>query len=812
MTWWSLVDQFVRDFRHGARAFVRHPGFAAVAVLTLALGTGANTAIFTVLYNAVLRPLGYPAPDRLMRLERAVTTDERGPRVVGFDSAFVDWARESRSFESLASYARQGFTLTGAADADRVIGEIVSASYFPTLGVTPAVGRVFLDEEDQTPGSNPVAVVSDAMWRSRFAGRRDAVGSVIRLNRVSLTIVGIMPASFNGESGDASVWIPRMMESTVTHGQGTLYTAVVGRLRSGVTPAQANAEVRRAVADMPDAIRLSMTGTAVPLDESRRDPRLRSMLAVLFGAVSFVVLIACVNLANLLLARGLGRQREIAVRLSLGAGRGAVVRQMLTECLILSLAGAAVGLLFAAWSVDALALLRPQDDTAVWPTYLRQVDASAFGINRPVCLFSLGLAMVTTVLFGLVPALQASRANVQQSLQLETESWSGGRRAGHMWRALIAVEVALVFVLLAAAGLMLRSFDRFLDRPIGIDARGILTFRVTLPTDAYDLAAAGSFFDRLLPRMAALPGVESVARVRHLPVRERGTVTGIQIDGGPDTHYVGYNAVDPVFFRVFRVRLVSGRPFDERDGPAAPPVVVVTESAARQWFGTLSPLGHRVKVMGTSAEIVGVVADVRYEPQRPQLPIAGDIYVSWPQRADVGAYVAMRTDGDPRRHIPALRKIIAELDPGLPLSQSKTMEEYVAGVQSYARFTTVLLALFATLALLLAVVGIYGTLSYAAASRRREIGIRMALGASRPDVLGMILREGMTVCAAGLALGLPLALMAMRAMRALLYEISPADPLALTVAILVLATTAIVACFVPARRAACASPIAALRR
>ena len=811
-SWSRVADQFVRDFKYGARVFVRQPGFAAVSVLTLALGTGANIAIFTVLYNAVLRPLPYPEPDRLLRLERTVTTDERGPRVVGFDPKIVELARESRSFEALASYARQTFTLTGAGDADRIAGEIVSASYFSTLGVTPSMGRLFLDEEDRTPGLHPVAVVSESLWRSRLSGRLDVVGSLVHLNRVPLTIVGVVPSSFKGESGEASLWIPRMMEAAVLHDQGAVFTAVVGRLRPGATAAEANAEVRRAVAGMPDATRLAMTGSAVPLAESRRAPRLSRMLAVLFGAVSFVVLIACVNLANLLLARGIGRRREIALRLSLGAGRGAIVRQLLTESLMLSLAGAGIGLLFAVWSMDALALLRPHDNTAVWPTYLRQVDAEAFAINTAVCLFSLGLAIVTTLLFGLVPALQASRADVQESLKVDTENASGSRRIGRMWRALVATEVALVLILLAGAGLMLRSFDRLLARPAGIDARGILTFRVALPADAYNPAGADAFFTRLLPRVAALPGVDSVARARHLPVRERGTVTGVKIDGGPDTDFVGYNAVDPAFFRVFRVRLLAGRLFDERDAASAPPVVLVGESAARDLFGTHSPLGHRLVVMGSSAEIVGVIADVRYEPQRPQLPIGGDIYVSLRQRAPLGAYVALRTGGDPRRHVPALRKIFAELDPALPLYEIRTMEEYASSVQSYARFTTLLLAIFAVLALALAVIGIYGTVSYAIASRRREIGIRMALGASKPDVLGMMLREGLTVCAIGLAFGLLGALLAARAMRTVLYEISPADPLALTVAILVLAATAGVACFIPARRAASVSPIVALRR
>ena len=817
----ASLAHFVRDFQHGLRIFARNPGFAAIAVLTLALGIGANTAIFTVLYNAVLQPLPYPDADRLVRVQALAVGGQRGTRVIAFSyPEYLDVVRENRSFDSLAAYARQTFTLTGTGDADRVSGEIVSPDYFRILGVAIAVGRSFNAEDDRAPGSHPVVIVSDAFWRTRLQGRPDAIGATIRLNGVALDIVGVAPAWFKGESGLAEVWIPMMMAPAVLRSDSVLtfrpehWHEILGRLRDGVTVAQADEDVRRVVALMPDqqlSADQQMTATAVSLAQSKRDPALQSTLRILFGAVSVIVLIACVNLANLLLARGVSRQKEIAMRLSLGASRWAIVRQLLTECLTLSLASAAVGVLFATWGLRVLEVFRPDDSAAIWPAYTRELDAQAFNVPGTMWLFSLALGAITTIIFGLAPALQASRPDVQQALKAEPESWSGRHGAGRLRQALIAAQVAMVVVLLAAASLMLRSFDRLLARPLGMDPANILTFRVSLPSATYDAAAATAFFDRLAERIQALPEVESVARVRHLPIRERGTVTTARIDTEQDMHYVGYNVVDPAFFQIFRTTLVAGEVFDARADRSTPPVAVITESAARQLFGGAGALGHRITAMGLPATVVGVIKDVHYEPQRQQLSVAGDVYVSLRQRLAGGGYVTIRTRTEPPRLAPAVRKVVAELDAAVPLYELRTMDEHLAATQSSPRFTTLLLSAFAALALALAAIGIYGTLSYTVASRRREIAIRMALGADRSQVVGSVLRQGLMVCGVGLAVGLPLALAAARVMRMLLYEVGPSDPAAFAMALIVMAITAGLSCFLPARRAADADPVATLR-
>jgi predicted permease len=816
-----LLGQFWRDIRFGLRQLLHQPGFAATASLTLAIGIGANSAVFSLLYNAVLRPLPYPSADRLMRIELLSATDQRGVRAISFSyPKFVELARDNRTFDSMAAYARQGFTISATGYADRVIGEVVSAAYFTVLGVSPAIGAGFTGDEDRAIGASPVVVISDALWRSRLGGRSDVIGAVVRLNGVTLTITGVMPSWFRGESDQADVWLPMTMAPAVLHDASILaarqrhWHQVVGRLRPGVTPQAADADVSRAVANMPDdrSSRNPTRGTALPLSESKRDPRLRTMLQILLGAVGMVMLIACLNLANVLLARGVRRQREFGVRLSLGADRASIVRQMLAESLVVSVLGAALSLLVAAWMLRGLAALRPAPDASLWPTYMRELTPETFGTGAPVALFSFGAALAATLLIGMLPALTAAGSDVLTTLKADAEGWSARRWSGRIWQGLIVVQVSLVVVLLTAAVLVIRSFDRFVSRPTGVAPANILTFRVSLPSPEYSGTATRDFFDRLRAQLAALPDVASVARARHLPIRERGTVTAIRTDTASDTYYAGYNAVDAEFFGVFGVEIVSGRLFDKRERDVDPPTAVIDQSAARQLFGAENPLGRRVTAMGTTAEVVGVIRDVRYEAQRQQLPIAGDIYVNLRQSEPGAAYIALRTAAEPARQIPEVRRLLASLDPGLPLLDLKTMDEYLAGVNSYARFTTLLLSLFALLALLLAVVGIYGTLSHAVEARRREIGIRMAVGADRQQVLAMILAEGMATCAIGIGAGAGLALAATRVMRALLFEISPTDPLSLAAAIVVLAATAILACWVPAHRAATVSPIVALRR
>ncbi len=804
----NVFESIVRDVRYASRALAHDPGFTVVAIATLALGLGANTAIFAVLYNAVLRPLPYERADSLVHVRRFVTTDERGPRPSAFSyENFVSLSRETGAFEVLAAYGREPLTL-GGRHAERVIAEIVSPAYLSMLGVTPAVGRAF-DSSDDRAGAEPVVLLSHALWRSRFAGQPDIAGRPVRLNGIALTVAGVAHEGFKGDSGGAELWIPARTALDVLRLEPSF--EIIGRLGAGVPQAQASGEVRDFVARLPRSARATVEGIAVPLASTRRDPKLGAVLAVLYGAVTFIVLIACANVANLLLARGIRRGREIAIRLSLGAGRGAILRQLLTESLLLAVAGAGAGLLLAVWILDLLAALQPAANAYVWPTFARGLDADAFTINPTIILFSGGLAIATTIIFGVLPARVISRPAVRDALNTDATSW-GLRRGGAPWRALVAAQVALVLVLLAGAGLMLRSFGRLVERPIGIDPHGITTFRVSLPFERYKgPEAAMAFFARLDERIAALPSVESVTRLRHLPLIERGTVTTLRVEGSEATYHAGFNAVDPEFFRLFGVTLREGRFFTATDGAGTPPVAILTETAARNLFGTASAIGRRITAMGP-AEVVGVIADIRYEPQRPQLPIVGDVYVNMRQRPAASAYIALRTGGNARDQIAVIRATVAELDPELPIFDVTTMSERLRSVQSYARFTTMMLTAFAAVALALALIGIYGTVGYAVASRRREVGIRMALGATRASVVGLFLRDGLAICAAGAAAGLVLAFPLMRTMRSVLFETAPTDPVAFAAACVVIGIAAAAACTIPARRAASVDPSITLRQ
>jgi predicted permease len=824
---WASMERLVRDVTYALRLMRRSPGFTLVAVLTLALGIGANTAIFTVLYNVVLRPLPYPQPDRLMKLYLLVSSDQRGARMIGFSTPkFEEVRRLSATFEALSAYALRELNLTGAGDPERVTGEFVSAAYFPMLGIRATLGRGFLAEEDQVSGTPQVALLSDGLWRRRFGAGPGVIGKTIRLNDVPVTVVGVAPAWFRGESDRAELWLPLAAAPAILHGptmltsRRTHWHEVMGRLKDGMTPEQAAQEVRAIMRRMEELIpsgpRDAWDAGAMPLAETKVAADMRTALVILYAAVAFVLLIACVNLANLLLGRAVARSREVAIRLALGAGRISLVRQFLTETLLLALLGGVAGLLLAVWGMDLLALLRPEGDAGFWPSYMRQIDADALRVSGPVVLFNVLLSLATGVLFGLAPALRASRADVNHALKGSLGGWRPGPRGLRRFdsrRALAAAQMALVLMLLAGAGLMVRSFARLMARPLGIQPDHVLTFRLALPGTRYSTAAARSFFERFLSREGAQPGVESVALSQGLPVKERGTVTGAQIDGRAEIHYVGYHRVHPDFFKVLRISLVAGRFFTNRDTEGSPPVAIVNESAGRDLFGGASPLGHRIAAFDLSvqAEIVGVVADVHFEKQKPQLPLGADVFVCLLQHRPNWVDVAVRTTGDPLRLTPAIRKLVAELDPALPVYEVASMEQHVAGARSHARFSTVLLASFAALALLLATVGVYGVFSYSVAARTRELGVRIALGARGSDVLRLVMREGLGVCLAGLALGLPAAWAATRTLASQLHGLSPHDALTYTSASLLLVAVGLLACYLPAHRATRIDPMEALR-
>jgi predicted permease len=550
---------------------------------------------------------------------------------------------------------------------------------------------------------------------------------------------------------------------------------------------------------------------AMPLAESKLDRELARGLAILYAAVGFVLLIACANLANLTMARLAGRQREVAMRVALGAGRGSLVRQFLVENVMLGLGGGAAGTLLAVWGMKLLERLRPvESDYGGWPSYLRAIDPGSLRMTAPVLAFAAALSLLAGLLFGLAPALRAARGDAGEVLK-GGALWRPARhRLANLRGVLLAGQMALVVVLLAGAGLTIRSFARLVRAPLGIRAENVLTFRVALPFSLpwrkHQGKADMKPMDRLLARFGSLPGVEAAAASDDLPVRMRSTVTEVRVESRPETQYIGLHYVGPEFFRVFRIPMRAGRTFTERDGDG-PPVAILSERAARQLFPGENPIGRHVNV-GNDCEVVGMAAEVQYGNQTQQLAIVGDAFR--PPRFG-GGYVALRVAGNPKGLIPAVRRVVAEMEPEAPVYDARAMEEHVFAANSSARFSTVLLGMFAGLALGLAVVGIYGVFSYAVAARTREFGIRIASGARAGDILKLVIRDGAVLCAAGLAAGLPAALAATRALGSLLYDVKPGDPATYFAAAAVLVATALAACLLPALRATKVDPMVALR-
>ena len=535
-TWsWRWLDALARDIRYGLRAFGRSQGFTAVAVLTLALGLGANTAIFAVLYNVVLRPLPYPEADRLVKVYLTLNADTRGVRDIGFSyPKFQELQRTNTVFDSMAAYAQRRYTIMSPGPAERVYGEIASASYFPMLGITAAMGRTFLPEEDGEPGAHPAAILGDGLWRGRFGADPGVIGKTLWIDGRTFQVVGVMPAGVQGDSGSAQFWLPFSMgsEGDLTSWRQHWHQAIA-LLKPGVTPAHAAAEVKaimRRLEEQKPSGNGIWDANAVPLRESKIDPALARGLVVLYAAVGFVLLIACANLANLTTARMLGRQREIAVRVAIGAGRASLVRQVLVENVLLAVAGGIAGVLLAAWSMRLMALVRPETDAGLWPSYMRQIDAHALHVTAPVLLFSLALSFAAGILFGLAPALKASRGDVNELLKGGAPQGRIRHRALRFRGFLLAGQMALVVVLLVGAGLMIRSFARLTAVPLGVETGNILTVRLSLPYQRYTGTTGRQFFDRLIAQVRGLPGVSGVTIAEDLPALERGSITGCEGD------------------------------------------------------------------------------------------------------------------------------------------------------------------------------------------------------------------------------------------------------------------------------------------
>ncbi|HVZ49534.1 MAG TPA: ABC transporter permease [Gemmatimonadaceae bacterium] len=822
------MQDLAEDVRYALRGLARRPGFTTVAIVTLAIGIGGNTAIYSAVDALLLRSLPFAEPDRLMDI--AHVGPEQGYTAWSYVKAKV-FTDAQQSFSSTALYSNYPGTLTGA-DPERVGLETVSASYLRTLGVRVARGTDFAPELDAGPGAGAFAIISDALWQRRFAADPDVMHKSVNVNNQAYQILGVLPPGFRGVSGNADVMVNVTSRSADDLKEAwSLEFQMVGRLKPGVTPEQAAAETRRIGVEVykafpqdPGALTTAKSfawgADARPLDSIRVATLLRRSLFVLFGAVGMVLLIACVNLANLLLARASARRREIAVRLAIGASRGRLVRLLLTESLVLSLAGGAAGVALAWWAARVLSTLNPQDALQAQNLSggVGAVGFTGIHLDASALLFTLGVTVVVGMLFGLVPALGSTRADLAGGLKDDGAGMPAGRRAlGFDRRALVIAEVSLAIVLLAGSGLMLRSLVNLMHINPGFTPDHVLTLRTNVPAGAVPPDSMPGFYEAVQARLGALPGVESVALTDCPPVSGgcNGTVMTFPDQPAKATGnmIVGVHWVSPNWFQTMRVPLRQGRMFDATDRRGTDKVVVINEEAARQYFKGGSPIGRRVAIyqggFHTGATVIGVVGDVRFgtidAPARP------DAYISYAQSSPGRAMVFVRTTGDPTAIAATARAALRQVAPFSPIYDVKPMTDRMATATGQARLSALLLGMFAAVALALAVMGIYGVMSFSVAQRTREVGIRVALGADRGQVLRMFTREGVVLSAIGIAIGLGAAIGLTRVLRSLLFNVAPDDLVTFVGIAIVAAAAAVVASWIPARRAAALDPVRALK-
>lgn len=807
------MEHFSQDARYALRVLRKSPGFALAAVLALALGIGANSAVFSVVNGVLLRPLPFTEPDRLVRLFgnfRAHGLERISTSVL----EYRDYREVPRVLSSVSAFADADVALTGQDVPERLRAILATASFLPTLGVFPAMGRHFTEEEE-TRGRDQVVILTHRLWRGRFGANPDIIGMSLTLDGQPFTVVGVLPAGFEYPQGtDLYVPFAPTPDQLNPAGRGRRFLDVVARLKPGVTVEAAQRDMDRVAVQLMEAnpgnySQSSGWAISVVSMEEQTVGGVRSTLWVLLGAVAFVLLIACTNVANLQLARAVARGREISIRAALGANRVRLVTQFLTESLVLSLVGGALGLLLAMWGVDALLAL-------VGDGLPR---ASEVRLDGRVVLFTAAVSVLTGLLFGLVPALQASRADLHAAMREGTRG-TGGRGSGRVRAMLVVAQVALALVLLVGAGLFLRSFMALQGVDAGFDPQGVLTARLSLPLERYDPPAKRAATMRdFLARVQAVPGVESAGLATLLPLTGRSDwsfdIEGkMQGPADPPLPAVEYRAVSADYHKALRIPLVRGRMLLDSDGFDAPHAVVINETMARVIFPGEDPVGKRVRLRSRDpkapwATVVGIVKDVReWGLDVPARPVA---YYSLPQRAPMGAYLVVRTRQSPSSLLGALQAELRAVDPDLPLYDVSPMAAVVDGSVSQRRFSMLLLALFASVAVVLASLGIYGVIAYTVTQRTRELGIRMALGARQVDVLGLMVGQGMRLTLVGVGVGLVLALGLGRLLGALLYGVKAHDPLTFAGVAVLLVGVALMATWLPARRATQVDPALTLR-
>lgn len=809
------METLVADFRYAVRSLRKTSGVTVVAVLVLTLGIGASTAIFSVVNAVLLQPLPYPEADRLVALGEC---DLDGAREMQSASPanYLDWKQQSTSFHSMAAYRQYYFNLSGDETPERISGAVVTQDFFQVFQVTPTLGATSVTPD---PDRGRSVYLSDGLWKSRYGAAVDVLGRQIRLNGEQYTIVGVMPASFQFPES-ARLWatsrfaVPENPLAPAEDPSATrdhMYFDVVGRLAPDTTTDQARADLGVVAGRLAERYPDANAGRGVQLVELRESlvGDLRSTLFVLFGAVGFVLLIACANVANLLVARAASRRKEFATRAALGASPARLARQLLVESVLLALLGGGCGLALAAWAVHPLARLAPA----------ASIGGGDPSIDWRVLAFSLVASLATGLFFGLLPALEASRADVNDLLKDTARGSTGGRRASRTRAGLVVFEIAISLVLLVGAGLMIKSLTRLQQVEPGFDSNNLLTAQIWLSASTYpEPEQKAAFFDRTLEQVRAIPGVRSAAAISRFPLTGGNSTRGIAIEGQPDADpadpnngpIADYRAISAGYFQTMGIPVLRGREFTRDDRKNAQAVVMVNQTLVRRYFPNDDPIGKHISIDGDDQlEIVGVVDDVRHISLSAK-PRA-EIYTPFQQDPWPFMTIVVRSDSTAASLVASVRAAVLSVDPDQPIANVATADDLLAQATALQRFNTSLFGLFAAVALLLAAIGIYGVVSFSVARRIHEIGIRIALGAQSSDVIGLVVKQGAVLVALGITVGLVAALAVTRAIVGLLFEVSATDPTVYVAVSLVLAGTAMLASIVPTRRALKVDPMIALR-
>jgi len=797
------MRNFIQDLRYAIRTMAKRPGFTIVAALTLALGIGANTAIFSAVNAVLLKPFPFPESEQLVDLAETFKPNNFGSVSV---PNFEDWKNQNTVFTGISAYSFAGFNLEGGDTPQRIQGMNVSANYFDVLGVKPTLGRGFLAGED-VAGNERVVILSEELWRSRFAANPNVINQTIPLNGHGYTIVGVMPRELAALHRAVQMWSPLVFSEKDRAARDDHKYLVIGRIKSGVTLEQAREQMNAIAARLEQQFK-NGRGVRLRQIEELWVAGVRSTLLMMMVAVGFVLLIACTNVANLLLARATVRRREISIRIALGAGRRRLIQQFLTEGLLLSVIGGALGIALAWWTMGVLGKI-------AFPFLPRSQEIR---IDSRVLLFTLGVSILTSVVFGLIPSLQAGKTDVQETLKEGGNTMSAGAAGGWLRPMLVVVEVAAAVVLLIGAGLMIRSILRIREVEPGLRPQNLLTAKISLPREKYtDAESAIRFYQQVLERVSSMPGVESAGLISHLPIEERGYNGNVSVEGKTyppnESPLVEYRAISEDYFQTASIPLLRGRLFSKQEGDDNQPVVIINDAMAKQIWPGEDPLGKRVGEENT-ATVIGVVADVKnyglVSKPAPEMYAPYTLKNFWPDMR-WNMRLLVRSTLDDSSIAAAVRREVQAVDPAQPVYSVQTMNVVIENTVREKRLNTTLLTIFAGVSLLLALIGVYGVMSYTVAQHTREIGIRMALGAQPRAILKLIVGRGLVLVSVGAAIGVLASFGLTRFMENMLFGVTPTDPLTFAAIVALLGLVALLACLIPAQRAMRVDPIVVLR-